>query len=123
MLKGFRVHINWRKCWDDIVMMATIVALGLVPIAVVAGLASGLPWPPRWDDFTFGIAMLAGTMIVFMVCRQVGSDFMEALRKLREIQPAQPEISSTGQLQGDVAPCRSLRSPASGNSRRLGRKA
>lgn len=63
--------------------------LGYIPTVIVgiilftiAGIAKGLPWPPRWDDYLFAVFMAGVVVPVGFAGWLLVRDFVVALWKL-----------------------------------------
>lgn len=96
MLGGIRVRFKWRGA-AYVFGLTVFMAAYIVVMLTIAGVIAGLPWPPRWDDYLFGMTIVFA--LPFVV---VGGIFVRDLaRAIREAlairaaplpRPTAPEI-------------------------------
>lgn len=93
-----RVKIDWYEVRTGMIIAAMLGGV-FMSFALIVGLARGLPWPPRWDDFTFAMVMLGVVVPGCWLARMIVRDFFVAWRKANEISAPTDADSPAGFVQ------------------------
>ncbi len=82
MSRGVKIRVDWYevRTWLVIAGMWGVVVMGFTTIV---GVAAGLPWPPRFDDFFFAMFILGVVCPLAWLACLVLQSFFAALRTAR----------------------------------------
>lgn len=110
MSKDVKIRVDWYAFRTSL-MIAAMMGAAFAVFAFVAGLAHGLPWPPRMDDFTFAMCAAFVIPTVGLLLYSGVSDYLAALQKANAVEqlpqapPSYRERRVTGRRKAAGAAC------------------